>query len=186
MEWLPDMHFGWLNGWLMLAVFFLVFGLLLLIFPKDIVAKLYSATGWSQEQRILTASGKIFSVACVALVIFTPLKIGRGVFIVGGVVYLLGFAGMVVALFNFRNTPVDQPVTKGLYRISRNPQWVSLVVMFLGVCIAVGSWAAVALFVIAVAFYHFRILGEERACLSSYGESYRDFMERVPRYFLFF
>lgn len=186
MEWLPDLRLGWLNGWLMLAAFFLVFGILLLIFPKDIVAKLYSATGWSRKQRILTAAGKIFSVACVALVIFTPLKIGQSVFIVGSVVYLLGFAGMIVALFNFRSTPADQPVIKGLYHISRNPQWVSLVIMFLGVCIAVGSWAAVALFSIAVVFYHFRILGEEQACLSSYGESYRDLMKRVPRYFLFF
>ncbi|MBN1428336.1 MAG: hypothetical protein JXB07_08120 [Anaerolineae bacterium] len=186
MELLPAMKLGWLNGWLMLALFFLVFGILILVFPKEIVAKLYNTTGWSRNQRILTSTGKILSAACMILVIFTPLKIGQGIFIVGSVVYLLGFAGMVVALFNYRNTPADQPATQGLYRISRNPQWVSLAIMSIGTCMAVGSWAAVLLFAIAVLFYHFRLLGEEQACLNSYGESYRDFMKRVPRYFLFF
>jgi protein-S-isoprenylcysteine O-methyltransferase Ste14 len=33
---------------------------------------------------------------------------------------------------------------------------------------------------------HFGILAEEEVCLKRYGEPYRVFMERVPRYFLFF
>jgi protein-S-isoprenylcysteine O-methyltransferase Ste14 len=33
---------------------------------------------------------------------------------------------------------------------------------------------------------HFGILAEEEACLKQYGESYRVFMKRVPRYFLVF
>jgi protein-S-isoprenylcysteine O-methyltransferase Ste14 len=91
-----------------------------------------------------------------------------------------------VALFNFRNTPAGQPVTSGLYRISRNPQWVTLFAMLLGACIAIGSWTAVILLLIAAVFYHFRIRGEERACLAHYGEPYQELLDRVPRYFLFF
>jgi protein-S-isoprenylcysteine O-methyltransferase Ste14 len=30
--------------------------------------------------------------------------------------------------------------------------------------------------------YHFRLLGEETACLAQYGTEYGDFMKRVPRY----
>jgi protein-S-isoprenylcysteine O-methyltransferase Ste14 len=33
---------------------------------------------------------------------------------------------------------------------------------------------------------HFGILAEEEVCLRRYGESYRAYMEQVPRYFLFF
>jgi protein-S-isoprenylcysteine O-methyltransferase Ste14 len=58
--------------------------------------------------------------------------------------------------------------------------------MFLGACISIGSWLAIFLLLIAVVFYHFRILGEERACLNRYGEMYQDYMRRVPRYFLSF
>jgi protein-S-isoprenylcysteine O-methyltransferase Ste14 len=49
----------------------------------------------------------------------------------------------------------------------------------------VGSGLALLLFAISAGFYHFRILGEERACLASYGESYRNYMQSVPRYFIF-
>jgi protein-S-isoprenylcysteine O-methyltransferase Ste14 len=31
-----------------------------------------------------------------------------------------------------------------------------------------------------------RIVAEEKACLQQYGESYRSYMQRVPRYLLFF
>ena len=31
-----------------------------------------------------------------------------------------------------------------------------------------------------------RILAEEEACLAQYGDSYRDYMRRVPRYLVFF
>jgi protein-S-isoprenylcysteine O-methyltransferase Ste14 len=39
--------------------------------------------------------------------------------------------------------------------------------------------------VISRLFQHLGILAEEEACLAQYGESYRAYVERVPRYFLF-
>lgn len=186
MELMPTLQLGWLNGWLMLGSFYLVFGVLMLAFPRDVVARLYDISGWSREQRILSLIGKPFTLACLALIILTPLKIGHGVFVVGVILFALGFVGMIVALFNYKYTPAGQPVTGGLYRVSRNPQWLALVAMFLGTCIAIGSWTAVGLLSISVVFYHFRIRGEERACLSRYGEPYQELLDRVPRYFLFF
>jgi protein-S-isoprenylcysteine O-methyltransferase Ste14 len=184
MEWMPAMKLGWLNGWLMLGIFYLVFGVLMLVFPKEIVAKLYRMSGWGKKHRLLWFAGKPFSLACLAITIFSPLKIGQAVFVVGCIIFLLGFSGMIVALFNYRNTPADQPVTQGLYRISRNPQWISLATMFIGTSIAIGSWTAVILMLIAGFFYHFRILGEEKACLDSYGEAYAKHLQSVPRYLL--
>jgi protein-S-isoprenylcysteine O-methyltransferase Ste14 len=185
MELLPSMKVGWLNGWLMLGTFYLFFAVLMLTFPRYVVANLFSVSGWSREQRILSTIGKPFSLAVVALIILTPLKLGSAVFFVGLTLYALGFLGMTIALFNFRSTPEDQPVNTGFYRISRNPQWLSLALMILGSCIAIGSWTAVSLLLVAVIFYHFRILGEERACLARYGEPYADYLQRVPRYLPF-
>jgi len=134
MEWMPALRLGWLNGWLML------------FFPRDVVAKLFAISGWTRRQRVLWAAGKLFTFSCLGLIVFTPLKIGRDVFAIGSVLFGVGFVGMIVALFNFRNTPVDQPVRRGLYRVSRNPQWVSLASMFVGTCVAIGSWIALLLF----------------------------------------
>jgi len=185
-ELMPALRFDWLNGWILLAFEFLIQGTLLLIFPKDVVARLFDRSGWSPQQRIFTVVGKVFSLACLTLIVLTPLQIHSGLFIIGLVLYLIGLAGLVTAMLNFKDTPPDQPATKGVYRISRHPQIVSLFVVFFGICLAIGSWAALFMLVMSKLFQHFSILAEEEVCLKRYGEPYRAFMARTPRYLLFF
>ena len=184
MELFPRLEVGWLNGWVLLVVYGSVFGGVVRSFSKDVVARLYDRSGWTRTQKIVTTLGRLVSLAMLVLLVFTPLKIGRAVFVAGTALFALGLFGVVVALVNFSNTPPNQPVAKGLYRVSRNPQWVMLVLTFLGACIATGSGIALILLLVAVVCYHFRILGEERSCLALYGESYQRYMENVPRYLL--
>jgi protein-S-isoprenylcysteine O-methyltransferase Ste14 len=120
------------------------------------------------------------------LLIFTPLKMGTSAFVLGTGVFAIGVVGFVVALLNFRDTPPDRPAESGLYSVSRNPQSASLHLATFGMCLAIGSWAALLAAAITAVFAHFRLLAEEGTCLRQYGESYRAYMERVPRYFLFF
>jgi protein-S-isoprenylcysteine O-methyltransferase Ste14 len=186
MEIFPHLEIGWLNGWILLAVEFLVEGFLLLVFPKNVVSRLFDRSGWNKKQRVFTIVGKVFSLLCLVLIALTPLKVHSILFIAGLVLYVIGIIGLVVAMLNFRNTPPDQPVTKGVYKISRHPQIFSLFILFLGVCIAIGSWPALIALLFSRLFQHFGILAEEEACSRQYGEPYRAFMKRVPRYFLFF
>ena len=186
MELNPTLEIGLLNGWILLIIEFIIEGGLLLVFPKDVVTRLFDRSGWSKKQKVFTVVGKLFSLACLLLIALTPLKIGTSVFIVGIVVYLVGLAGLVIAMLNFRDTPLDQPVTIGLYKISRHPQITALFVLFLGICLAIGSWIALFTLVMSKLLQHFGILAEEEVCLKRYGEPYRAYMERVPRYFLFF
>jgi len=186
MELIPALKLGWLNGWILLVLEFSIQGFLLLVFPKDVVARLFDRSGWSVKQRIFLVAGKVFSLACLALIIFTPLKINSSIFIVGLILYAIGLSGLVIAMLNFKDTPLGQPVTKGVYKISRHPQNVAIFIFILGICVAIGSWAALFMLVMSKLLQHFSILAEEEVCLKRYGESYRTFMERVPRYFLFF
>jgi protein-S-isoprenylcysteine O-methyltransferase Ste14 len=156
MEIFPRLQIGWLNGWVLLVVEFLIEGSMLLVFPKNVVSRLFDRSGWTKKQRIFTIVGKI------------------------------GIIGLVIAMLNFRDTPLDQPVTGGVYKISRHPQIFSLFILFVGICIAIGSWPALIALVFSKLFQHFSILAEEEACEKKYGESYRTYMRRIPRYFLFF
>lgn len=185
MELFPKLELGWLNGWILLVIYGVVFGGVVRSFPKDVIARLYDRSGWTPAQKTWTMIGKLLSLASFILFVFTPLKVGEMVFVVGITLFSLGLIGVVVALLNFRDTPPNQPATKGLYRVSRNPQWVMLVLVFLGAFIAAGSGIALILLVMAVLCYHFRLLAEERSCLALYGESYRRYMEQVPRYLFF-
>ncbi|MCK5647222.1 MAG: hypothetical protein KAH97_10600 [Anaerolineales bacterium] len=186
MEFFPELKIGLFNGWLPLVLFYAVFGILLAIFPKDVVSRLYERSGWTRGMRIMRAFGLIFIFSWFLLAIFTPLKEGSPVFIIGGLIYALGLICFVIALFNYRDTPLDRPVTKGLYKISRNPQHVTLFLSFLGISIAIGSWIATLLISIGIVLGHMRILTEEKACLDQYGDAFKSYMEQVARYFVFF
>lgn len=186
MEIMPKLEFGVLNGWLLLVVELLFQGGLLLVFPREVVSRLFNRSGWSTKQRAFTITGKVFSLVCLVLIILTPLKINSSTFIIGFMLFFTGLAGLVIAMLNFKETPLNQPVTKGIYRISRHPQIAALTVAFLGVCLAIGSWLALFALVVSRLLQHFGILAEEEVCLRQYGEQYRAYMQQVPRYFLFF
>ena len=186
MELFPNLELGLINGWILIVFFFVAYGIMLIFFPRNVIARLYDRSGQRKDQVLRRLFGVILVLFWYVLAILTPLKIGTMVFVIGISIYSLGLIGFVIALDNFKNTPVDQPATNGIYRISRHPQQLTVSISFLGIGIAIGSWLAFALIVLGVIGAHYKILAEEETCLEQYGESYKNYMDRIPRYFLFF
>ena len=186
MELFPALSLGWWNGWIAPVLLALVDAILFRSFPKPVVARLWDRSQWSRKQRIFTVIGKLISLGGLILLAFTPLKLGTPVFLAGAVIVLAGLALVIISVLNFAATPLDQPVTRGLYRISRHPQVVGAGLVLLGASIAIGSWAAVILWALGHLFGHWGSLAEEEACTKQYGESYRQYLQSVPRYFLIF
>jgi len=186
MEWMPEFSIGWLNGWIPLLLLSLTDMILFLIFPKEVVKRLFDRSGWTRRQVLFTLIGKLCALLCLGMLIFTPLKIGSAVFIIGAVFTVMGLLGVASALITFRKTPLDEPATHGLYKISRHPQIVMASIVLLGGCIAIGSWSAILLLLLARIYSHFSILAEEAVCLKQYGDSYQQYLDEVPRYFVFF
>ena len=186
MELISALGIGWFNGWILLCLYFLIYGIILLTFPKNKRASLfyYDKSHWDKRQILFYNIGKMLILVLLVLIIFAQLKVGSNIFIPGIILYFLGLAGFVVALLNFKNTPPDQPATKGLYRMSRHPQGLMLFIMAIGMCITIGSWLALFTLILTRLFLHSRNLAEEESCLERYGNSYRAYMKRVPRYLL--
>ena len=186
MELFPALELGWLNGWILLVILYGAFSILLLAFPKAVVTRLYECdrSRWSKKQRAYYVIGKLLILVNLILTILTPLRVGSTVFALGTILFAIGLTGFIIALLNFKNTPLNQPITKGLYGVSRHPQVLMLFVAGVGTCLAIGSWIALLLVASAALFGRSRILAEERALLEQYSDSYRDYMERVPRYLL--
>lgn len=183
MEFLPELKLGWLNGWLLFAVLYGIFGILLVIFPSEVVNRLYERTGWTRRDYFRRIIGLPVALITLGLFIFLPLKAGTAVFWMGLLLHAAALVLFIVALINFRKTPLDHPVTQGVYRFSRNPQMAGLLLAFMGTAVAVGSWLMLILVILMSIGAHTRILAEERACLKQYGESYQAYMDTVPRYF---
>jgi len=188
LELFPHPEFGFLNGWLLVVTFYLVNGILLILFPAPVVARIYGRSGARRaglDRRIFGLLTFLF-LSWLILSLLTPLKRGDPVLVLGLALFCLGLVGFVIALFNYKNTPLDQPVASGLYRISRHPQQLTTYLTFSGISTAMGSWLALAVIGASIIVAHVLILAEEEACLRRYGESYRKYIDHVPRYFLFF
>jgi len=186
MELFPQLGLALSNGWILLVLFYAVYGIMLLAFNRAVVARLYDRSRWSGKEKWLSASGKLLILSWFALVILTPLNTGLAVLAPGLALYVLGLVGFVIALLNFNAAPLEHPVMKGLYRWSRNPQQATIFIAYVGISVAIGSWLALLLITLGFVWGHVRVVAEEQTCLAQYGDSYREYMDRVPRYFLFF
>ncbi len=186
MELFPTLTIDWWNGWILLVILYIVELMLVLSFPKNRRGRLfeYDHSRWSKRHRALFVIGKSLSLICLLLIAFAPLKMDEPVFFLGLFIYTIGLVGFTIALVNFRNTPLDQPVTRGFYSISRNPQVLTLFIIVLGICLTIGSWIAVFVQFLSAIFNRVRLLEEEKACLENYGGNYQVYMKRVPRYLL--
>jgi protein-S-isoprenylcysteine O-methyltransferase Ste14 len=186
LELFPMLTLGLLNGWILLTIFFITELVLVLSFPKGMRGRLfeYTHSKWKTHRRVILIIGKTFGLLYILLLAFSPLKLSSPLFYLGMIFYIVGLTGFVIAIINFRNTPPNQPVTRGLYRYSRNPQILTMLVTMLGISFAVGSGVALIVLLLSTFFSRVRIIEEEKACLAQYGEAYREYLERVPRFLL--
>ena len=187
MELFPAFELGLYNGWILFLILAIAEGLMFLLFPREVVSRLtdFDRSKWTKAQRISFTTGKTFSLICIILIVFTPLKLGTLGCGIGVVIYALGLAGLAASVITFRKAPTDRPATTGPYRFSRHPQQVSLFIIFTGISIAIGSWIAFLVLLISRILNSAGDRAEEQACLDYYGESYQEYMEQVPRYLLF-
>ena len=103
-------------------------------------------------------------------------------FFSGAAVYLLGLALCAATIKDFASPSEGGINQNGLYRFSRNPMYLSYFLYFIGCVILTRS---VILCVIVVLFQivsHWIILSEERWCMDTFGDAYRQYMKTVRRY----
>jgi len=181
MSLIPEFELGVWNAW--------IFILLVFIIPHLFLNKYWKARGVDEEMRSYSKRekrlGKIVTVIFFASLIygvFLPLKLWTAWFYVGLSVYLLGMGFLIMATLNFAATPLDNPVTKGAYRISRHPLTFGGFLAFIGMGVACISWIFLLLAVVFIILMNTLVIPEERWCLDKYGDAYREYMNRTPRW----
>ncbi len=79
--------------------------------------------------------------------------------------------------------PTTAIVSSGPFRFTRNPLYLSVTLIYLGLTLAVNTWWAFLLLGPVLLFIHFGVvLREERYLERRFGESYREYRLRVRRY----
>ena len=114
--------------------------------------------------------------------------------VIGAVAFVAGAGMMVIAERTFRrigtNVPPWEPTLKlatgGIYERLRNPMYVGGLLMLAGIGIAIGAdWLLVLVILSALLLHYGVVLREERYLEAKFGNGYRRFKARVPRYGLF-
>jgi len=114
--------------------------------------------------------------------VFLPLQLGTTWLYSGLIIYLFGIAFTIVAVRNFATSPKDKVITKGLYRFTRNPTYIGMLLMQIGLGIACSSWLYLLLTVVLAIMLNANLSAEERYCLYRYGDDHRKYMNRTPRW----
>ncbi len=181
---LPEFQIGLLNGWLAILLYTVGLVLSVLAFSNDARDRLFEDPKFSMSSgiKILRAMGQIGLITCIVMMVFTPLRFGTLGFVIGVLLYIGGYIMVIGSLNTFRTTPVGQPVVSGFYRWSRNPQWVGLALIMFAAALMTGILLYMGIILCVALIYHQQILGEEKLCLAHYGDSYREYMTKVPRY----
>jgi protein-S-isoprenylcysteine O-methyltransferase Ste14 len=136
----------------------------------------------SRPKRLTFTASKIIYFPAMVYSIFLPLKLGTVWFYVGLPLTLVGLVTGTIVLVNWAKAPLDKPVTGGLYRYSRHPMYITSFFFFFGVSIATASWVFLVFTIVMIVSSLFSSRLEEQGCLEQYGDAYRDYMKRTPRW----
>lgn len=134
-----------------------------------------------KEKRVINA---VFLPMVISFIyaVFLPLQLGTTWLYIGLLIYLFGMAFIIIAVRNFASSPRDKVITKGLYSVTRNPEYIGLLLMQTGLGIACISWLYILLTVMLLILLNINLSAEERYCLYKYGESYRKYKNTIPRW----
>jgi len=180
MSFIPDFELGLWNAWVLIIP--------LIIYWFSGVKFLFSKR-MSENSFSLGRKDKIASYILVLAMffsffysIFLPLKLGTIWFIIGLVVYLAGMFLINLTMINFATTPKDKPVTKGVYRYSRNPMFIGFFLVYAGIAIACISWVYILLTLLFILIVDYLSTSEEAITLEHYGQAYKEYIKRTPKW----
>jgi protein-S-isoprenylcysteine O-methyltransferase Ste14 len=136
----------------------------------------------SRRYRVVSYVSMAVDTMAVAYSIFLPLQLGTIWFYAGLAIFLTGLVVLTAATVNFATTPMDVPVTRGIYHYSRHPLYLASLLIYFSVGIASASWVFLLVFVVQSVSIRIAAVEEERFCLEKYGEAYREYIDKTPRW----
>lgn len=156
-----------------------------LIFRYDIKAmfrKGAASPSYNKTEKTINNLGTTVWIILFIYSIFLPLPLGTPLLYAGIALFAAGVIIVEIATIPWVKAAVDEPVTKGLYRYSRHPIYIGVYVQYIGIGIASASGLFLLLVVIQIALSMAVAPAEERFCLDKYGDAYREYMNKTPRW----
>ncbi len=182
---IPAFEIGLWNAWIFM-LYFPLHPVIMILVDKlvgvgNITKKMGNVPYNKTERRIMNSSMILLCLAAIYS-IFLPLKLGTAWLYIGLPIYLFGLMMFVLAIVSIATTPCGKPFSNGLYHYSRHPMTFFSFFMHLGIGIATASWVFILFSVVCAILWFVLVIPEERGCLKQYGDAYREYINRTPRW----
>ena len=144
------------------------------------------------ERILRTITTVILLVIIVSIYLNTTLISNKIVRYLGILLIGIGTGVFIAAMITMRDSwragiPQGeklQIVTKGIYRVSRNPAFLGFDLTYIGATIAFGNVALLLFSMVAIIMMHLQILEEEKYMETTFRGEYLTYKNRVGRYLL--
>jgi protein-S-isoprenylcysteine O-methyltransferase Ste14 len=144
--------------------------------PPPLVALLIGVAMWALSRLTHSRTVSVFPITMTAVVIAL---VGGGITLSGAIT----FRRAKTTVDPFKPESASSLVTFGVYRMTRNPMYVGLLMVLIGWAIfLVNVWSALGPLVFVAYITRFQIQPEERALASLFGEAYASYKSRVRRW----
>ena len=182
----PAFEIGLWNAWIFIVLLLAAVFVPLAIYSEESDKRMEGEPKGSEQKRVTRMANVITHMIIMPLAliygIFVPIKLGTWWFYSGLLIYLLGLAMVMMSSISFATAPLGEPIVKGIYAISRHPGYLGFFLAYLGVGIACTSWVFLLCAFVWIVAWGFGVAEEERVLLEKYGEAYRQYMNRTPRW----
>ena len=170
-------------GFILLIPFFLFrFGLLSILNKETVKRAAYFAPLLNKEK----TAYYIYQISNIFIIIYLFfLKIKTSptwLFFIDLFIYIFGAFLLMISIINF-SYPSKKGINKnGIYKISRNPMYLSYFIFFFGCVLITQSLLLLAFVILFIITSHVIIISEERWCINEFGKEYLDYMKKVRSY----
>jgi len=181
MSLIPEFELSLWNAWI------LVIPMLIILF-SEMRATASRESGKAGDFQLTKKENRIIYAIFLGMVVswvyavFLPLQLGTIWLYSGLIICLFGMVFTIIAILNFATSPKDKVVTTGLYHFTRNPTYIGMILMQIGLGIACTSWLFLLLTVALIILLNADLSTEERYCLYRFGDDYRKYKNRTPRW----
>jgi protein-S-isoprenylcysteine O-methyltransferase Ste14 len=182
----PALEIGIWNAWILVVILFAAAFVPLAISSEKAEKRTEGEPTGSELGRVTRMAHVITHMIIMPFTlifsIFLPIGLGTWWFYSGLLIYLVGLVMVLMTSISFATAPLGEPLVKGVYAISRHPGYFGFFLAYVGIGITCASWVFLLCALVWIIAWHFGVVEEERILLEKYGEEYRQYMNRTPRW----
>jgi protein-S-isoprenylcysteine O-methyltransferase Ste14 len=182
----PNFEIGVWNAWIFMIILYAAAFVPLGMNSKKVEKRMEGEPSGDEQKKVTRTANVITHVIIMPLTLilglFVPIELGTWWFYAGQIIYLLGLVMVLLYSISWATAPLDEPLSKGVYAISRHPSYFGFFLAYLGTGIACASWIYLFCALVWIISWHFAVGEEERILIEKYGDSYQQYLDRTPRW----